>query len=210
VVSTPKSFLSLCDFQVLALQLVDVVAFLHAQTPKHVIHRESIITIIIILLLLLLLLLLIIIIIIITTTPPPITSARLNRPQGRKTTPEAEVNHAHPLQKHPPRRTITRFPHPLKCPPPLPPPRTPLPAAGDIKPSNILCFPSPPPGHPPRLPTLKLADLGVAREVETTWGNGRTTVVGTELYMAPEIEYGQKTYGPPVDKVWRMRLEGGT
>jgi hypothetical protein len=54
--------------------------------------------------------------------------------------------------------------------------------AGDLKPENILRF-----GYDARaLPTLKLADFGVAKL--STAGTAVGTVAGTLVYMAPELK----------------------
>jgi serine/threonine-protein kinase len=72
----------------------------------------------------------------------------------------------------------------------------------DIKPENVLVRPG---SAPDGRPYPKLADFGMARMLESSWGRSTQTgvAVGTPLFMSPEQAHADDDVGPQSD-VWSM------
>lgn len=79
----------------------------------------------------------------------------------------------------------------------------------DLKPSNILLFPDPMPAAIPggeALPfTPRIADFGLAKLVESSWEETRTSVIlGTPLFMAPEQATGRESDSRPHADIYSL------
>lgn len=68
----------------------------------------------------------------------------------------------------------------------------------DIKPENVLLATAPPPDGDLSATPVRLADLGLAKQLPAAPGGRATSFCGTDEYMAPEV-VARTPYGRPVD-----------